>query len=279
MRRLKVVLPIIIVLFLNACSQSSSTEVAEVATNTAVPAPTDTPVPTETAVPPTDTPTPEPTNTPEPTATPTEQPLVSAANFDEVELENGWTQYTLPKDQVRIAFPADWTVVQIDAEFLADALAAVGENNEETAFDFLSSDVMLNMASAGIKFMALDTDPEAITRSTPSTVNLLIIELPIELPFDSWVALNESQLETLAQEGTIEMEMLEINGRPSAKFTYIAEINSLGGELDTLQLQQYLFKEGDLTYILTMGSEVDLAANYTDLFPEIANTFELLAQE
>jgi hypothetical protein len=279
---------ILVVMLLSGCGEASAPEVADLATATAVPAtPTHTPIPTDTPAP---TDTAEPTNTPEPTVTtppeltdtpeptPTDEPPISSGAFDETELENGWIKYTLPEEQVAVAFPPEWTALKLSPEFLEETLAAVGENNEGT-LSALSSEAVQSMASAGIKLMALDTDPDVITRATPTTANLLVIELPIELPFDSWVELNLVQLEALANEGTLESEIIEINGQEAARMIYTSDLITALGEADTVQIEQYLFKQEDMTYILTLAAQAEIADQYTELFPEIANTFEFLSAE
>jgi hypothetical protein len=262
----------------------AETEIANPPTATPEPEPTNTPTPL-----PTDTPTPAPTATAVPTEDPTETPIPESSTtekatavpqitfdgFETTELDNGWMQYALPEEGFSVALPPNWLAVQLDPEFMADILGEVGAQNEG-ALSMLNSDAMQAMAASGIKLMAFDTDAEMIGRTTPTSLNVLTLELPGELPFDVWLNLNEAQLEGLAEEGSLTMEELQVAGQDAAHFHYTAQMVNALGQPDHVTLDQYLFLDGINAYVLTFASQVEVADQYTELFPEIMSTFAIL---
>jgi hypothetical protein len=257
----------------------AATEAAK-PTDTPVP-PTDTPIPpTETAVPPTNTPVP-PTNTPVP---PTDTPLpptetaVSTPDnaFIEIPQENGWIRYELPQDGIAISMPDTWTPLTLDPELIGAAIGEVGTQNPSLE-SFFTSDLVQNLAAIGIKFYGLDADVTAITQSTPTSLNVLVQDIGISLPFDSFVELNLNQLPLLYGEDVeISEERITIDGLEASRISYEATLANAFGQLDTVRFEQYLLLDGEIAYILTMASVSDIAGQYETLFPEIASTFDIL---
>ncbi len=247
-------------------------------TATVTPSPTHTPTPEPTA---TDTPTAVPTDTPTPEPTPTETATAvpdSASGLETTELDNGWMQYILAEEGFTIALPPTWLAVQPDPELMADALGQVGEQNEGV-LRLLSGEAMQTMAASGIKLMALDTDPDVIGRNAPPSLNILVVALPIEMSFESYLSLNQTQVQGMADEGSFGIEEVTIAGKDAAQFTYTMPIVNMFGQLEQVRLQQYLLLDGQTQYVLTFAAPVDIADTYTELFPEIAATFEILPSE
>lgn len=283
-----------IVLLLAACGAEPDMEAtvaaAIAATETARP-PTATPEPTATTTPtPTDTPTPEPTatDTPTPTPTPTDTPTpeptptetatavppFDPGGFDTAVWENGWTQYTLADAGFSVALPPNWLAFRPDPTFLAGIMGEVGAQNEGV-LRMLSSDTMQAMAAGGIRLMALDLDPDVIALTTPTSLNILALELPVQLPFDSWLSINEAQVQSMAEAGSFSVDEVTIAGRSAARFTYTTQLVNVLGQQDQVYLQQYLLLDGKKGYVLTFAAQAGIAEEYTDLFAEIAETFAL----
>lgn len=299
MKRVSLLLIFVLLLLSAACQAevdvdatvAAAIAATEAAQPTNTPEPSPTPLPTETPVPPTETPLP-PTATPLPaTETPTAVPAptdepaaatdltgVAESGFAETTLENGWTQYTSTENGFAIAFPPEWTAFALDPEFMADALSDVGAQNPAFG-DFFSNDLVRNLAASGIKLYAIDTDADAISQGTPTSVNVLQVELPFEFSLDEYLEINISQLETMGGDGvSISSEKIDLNGMETAVLRYEMPLTNIVGETDQVRFEQYLIIDDQTAIVLTMASVTDLADRYETLFPEIAQTFMRLEE-
>jgi hypothetical protein len=122
---------------------------------------------------------------------------------------------------------------------------------------------------------AIDTAPDSLLSGGITNLNLLVTELPIEMPLDSYTALNIGQLESLFPEVVVTSERVELGGREADKLTYTAEMAGLMGAAP-MQFTQYLVMDASTVYVLTLTTPAELSEGYEPVFDEIASSVEFL---
>jgi hypothetical protein len=189
-------------------------------------------------------------------------------------LENDWVLYELPQDGFAIALPPEWLQITLDPETFEDALEIAGEQNPAIG-KFLSSDTLRALMASGLKFYGMDTSLDSLEFDFLANLNVLKIDIGFEAPLDTYVALNLKQIETLATEGTIEHEGVELANLDAEKLTY--EMSQMGVTGDTVQVTivQYLALDGSIAYVVTMIAPTALADDYVPTFEEIGQSFRL----
>ncbi len=282
----KVLLIVLIGLFLVACS--SEPEVDVDATVAAALSATQTAAPTATAVPPTDTPIPTDTPTPMPTETavptdtpiPTDTPELTAtaapeSGIIETPLESGDVLYEIIDGGFSFTLPPEWIVVDLEAGNLAEAISAVGEQNE--SLSFLSSDYMQALIASGMKFYAINSDPESLNSGNPFVINVITEELPFELTASKYAAIAVGQLEQVFDlQSPIEETSIMMDGGESARLAYTAQIvNVMGIPIDVVNTQYIVIHEG-YSYIVSVSVLADYADQYLEPARAAAETFQFL---
>jgi hypothetical protein len=245
-------------------------------TATPIPVPTDTDTPTPTATPtavPTETPTPAPSDTPPPSPTATELPE-PASGIITTTLESGWVAYELADVGISLALPPEWIALDLAAGDLDQMWGAVAELNPNLT-SLMSSEVVRSLIAAGMVLYAIDTSPDSLMSGGITNLNLLVTQLPIDIPLDSYTALNIGQLESLFPDLDLTSERVELGGREADKLNYTAEMSSLTGAA-SMQFTQYLTLDANTAYVLTLTTPAELAEGYETVFEEIAASFEFL---
>lgn len=233
---------------------------------TATPTHTNTPTPTNTA-----TPTATQTPTASPTSTPTPLPGMVIS-----DLENGWRLYESNADGFAIALPPEWLHIDLNPEAFSDALAISGEVNPDLDALF-TSETLRNLVISGIKFYALDPSIEAINLGLPTSINILSIDLGIELPLDTLMAINLQEIANLADpDYPLIAERTKISNLEAEEITYSAEMMGLGGTMVPILFKQFVMIDGSVQYIITFGAPLELEGKYLEIFDEIGKSFKLL---
>ncbi len=285
----KVVLFVLLALFLTACNREPEVDIEATAaaslsatqeamptatavppTNTPIPADTPTAIPTATAVPPTNTPPPTPTNTPEPTAT-----SIPEANIIETLLESGDTLYELPAEGFSLILPPEWLTIDLKSKDFANAMNAIGEQNE--SLSFFNAEYGQALIAAGMKFYALNIDNDSLISGNPVSINVLTQELPYELSVEQFSAISVGQLEQLFDlSDPIITTPVTINDQDGIKLEYQVQlINAVGIPIDLINTQ-YIFIQHETAYIVTLGMLVELDEQYTDSARTAVETFRFL---
>jgi hypothetical protein len=253
-----------------AAALEATQSAAPSATPTPVPTNTDTPAPTPTpTAAPSETPTPAPSDTPPPSPTATEEPE-PASGIITTPMEDGWVRYELPDVGVFLSLPPEWTALDLAAGDLDQLWEAVGELNPSLT-NLMSSEVVRSLIAAGMVLYAIDTSPESLMSGGITNLNLLVTELPIDMPLDSYTALNIGQLESLFPDLELTSERVELGGREADKLIYTAEMGGLTGAA-SMQFTQYLTMDANTAYILTLTTPAELAEGYEPVFERIAES-------
>jgi hypothetical protein len=246
------------------------------ATQDAQPTATLTPsqTPTET---PTLTPSPEPTATPTPTQTPTLTPLPTGAVTSNAALE-GWTRYDFLADGFSISLPDSWEQFNTDPETMGAIMDAAGDGNENIA-SMLSNQLFQTMMVEGIKFIAVEISPESLTSDLPTTMNILMTELPFTVDLETLVTLSIGQLEQAFDFiEPIEHQPLILgpdNISAEKLISKINQTNALGNPIETY-LAQVLILDDKIQFVITFATTLDNAELISPSFEEIAKTFEFI---
>jgi hypothetical protein len=276
----KFLLIVFIGLFLAACS--SEPEVDVEATVAAALSATQTAVPTATAVPPTDTPIPTDTPTPMPTETavPTDTPEPTAttapeSGIIETPLKSGDVLYEIIDGGFSFSLPPEWTVLDLNADNFADMMGAVGEQND--SLSFLSSDYAQTLLASGMKFYAINSDPESLNSGNPFVINVITEELPFELTASQYAAIAVGQLEQVFDlQSPIEETSITMDEEEIARLAYTAQIvNVMGIPIDVVNTQYIVIHEG-YSYIVSVSVLADYADQYLEPARAAAETFHFL---
>lgn len=242
---------------------------------TATPTVTHTPNPTATATP-TSTATPTPTPSSSPTSAPTATPIPGAAPMITSTLDSGWVLHTLPESGFEIALPPSWQPLALSAEALEIILDVFSEQNPEMG-SLLSSDAVRALIASGVKLYGFDLSAEVLEQGAPVSMNVIQTELPLNVPFDSYVSINLAQIETLAgPNAQIEHRRLTISGREAEEITYQYEMIGFAGQNVAGSIVQYLLLDDSTAYVITMIAPLALEDTYISVFQEIGQTFRLL---
>lgn len=241
-----------------------ATQTASAPTVTRAPAVTDTRVPT---IPPRAT----FTIAARPTLTPLAAELVVTST-----LPSGWIQYGAQSWKFTIALPTDWKRLDLSRSGLDNGLAVIGELNPNYSSVF-SSQTLRKLVTSGLRFYALDASPAARAVSFPTTVNVLQVDIGVALPLDSIVAATLEQIKNTADPSVpLTHRRLTLSNIEAEEFQYANKLTMPVGQPILLMAKQYLIIVGTNETVLTFGSPKELADQYTSVFEEIAQTFQLL---
>jgi hypothetical protein len=234
--------------------------------------------PTETApLPPTKT----PTNTPVPTSTnvPTLPPAPTIADevksFTVENLDDGFLHYSYKDAGFTVSLPDNWEHLDISADDLDLILSYAKETNPQLG-DIYSSAYLRSLAAAGIKFMAIDTSVDSLSAGIPTSVNILVSDLPIEISLDDYVEINLRQLRTmLGEDLPMRQERIRISNTEAEKITYELEMNDVFGKSHIVVFTQFLMLQGKTQYVLTFGTVKEFSGANEAVFSEIVQSFEI----
>ena len=205
--------------------------------------------------------------------TPTPEPGIVIST-----LENGWILYESNTDGFSIALPPEWLHINLNPEGFSDALAISGEVNPDLDALF-RSETLRNLVISGIKFYGLDPSIEAINLGLPTSINILSIDLGIELPLDTLMAINLQEIANLADpDYPLLAERTIISNLEAEEITYSTEMMGLGGMMVPILFKQFVMIDGSVQYIITFGAPLELEDKYLEIFDEIGKRFKLLEQ-
>lgn len=188
-------------------------------------------------------------------------------------LEAGWKLYTMPKDGFAIAYPPSWMYQETDPATLQPAIAALKKNNPQMA-NLLESR-QGQIATAGVKYYAIDTGPNSSTGGLITNSNLIHESVNQVYTLDYFVGMSIKQLEdaTTMVSKPINHRRLQFPAGEAEEVRYL--LNMVNESKQTIKLStiQYLFLNGKETYTLTFSVSTSLEARYLPAFEKIARTF------
>jgi hypothetical protein len=230
---------------------------------------TSTPTATDT---PTATPSPSPTETNTPTPSPTiDQSKAFVKSID----ENGWKKFLYPETGFSITIPPSWMHLNLTAEDIDEVLNELEKTSPEME-DVLSSDFLRNMMAMGIKFIAVDTSTDSISSNTPTNLNVLVSDLPINLSLSDYLTLNVQQIRSMyGEDMVINQSVLDLNGVEAGMIEYEAGMKDITGQVQTNVYQQYLILNEGEQIILTFTSGVENYTHSKEVIIRIAQSFNL----
>jgi len=233
-----------------------------------------TPTPTSTHTP-TPTVTSSPTPTLTPSLTPTITPTEAEGPFTITLGEDGWKYYHYQEFGFSIGLPPKWTHLDLNAIDLESMLSAASEKNPELASIF-SSEYIKQLATAGIKMIALDTTPDSLKGGISTNLNILVSDLPFDMDFEDYVDLNVAQIKNIyGVEIVNSQERIQLGEFEAAILEYETVRNDILGKSHKLVLRQYLILNGRTQYVLTFTNLKENYAKNAPLFDEIASSFEV----
>lgn len=222
--------------------------------------------------------TPEPTITPSPvpSATPTEEPTATPETgmgaFTVGKSDDGWTMYS--SDDIKISLPKNWVFLDLTAEDLSKMFAAAGEANSSLSKLF-SSDYVNQLASAGIKFMAIDPDPESMGKGYAPNINVMIMDLNIPLTLDNLADITIAQLETMLPDAKTSQKDVTVSGFDAKEIVYTTTLNTTLGTEVSVTATQYLMMVGKKEIILSFSLPTDRMDHYAEIVKRVTDTFEI----
>ncbi len=206
---------------------------------------TETPTPTSTYTPtPTYTPSPTPTLTP--TSTPTATPLPTGVTSE--ELADGSTLFIDYDNKFQLTLPADWIVIPVDKDTLADALDQLAEDNPNLVN---SAEGVRNMDPDVLRMVALYADRAYVASGSAPNITLAVIE-------DQSLASLPLSFITGLMEGSFEQQGLKVlttgvnnvENPNNVEIEYVDLEQTISG---TKILQRAMFfKSGNNLFILTI---------------------------
>ena len=214
--------------------------------------------PTATAEP---TLTPIPTNTSEPTEVPTATPSPTPEGPLVVTLlEDGTTLYDFVDEGFSIVARGDWVATPIDETLLEATLDSLGTQSEEIN-ELFSSDLFRNLATAGIKFYAVNTTAASVGSPNPVSMNVLRQVADGDLDTSGYADLLATQLPeflTLAEGSEVERSSAMLGEDTAVKLVYVSQfVNPLGVEL-VLHTTQYIVVKNGSSYIASITVPAEL---------------------
>jgi len=229
---------------------------------------------------PTYTETAEPTQTPAATNTPTLLPTAivteEVKSFTVEALGDGWARYTYQELGFLISLPPNWAHLDLTADDLGEILSYANENNQQLG-DVYSSTYLRDSAAAGIKFMAVDSSVASLSAGIPTSINILIADLPFDISLDDYVEINIQQIRNMMGENMlIQQERMEISNTEAEKISYEAVMNDVFGNPHLMALNQYLILVGRTQYVITLGTLREFSDVNQTIFFNILQSFEFV---
>ncbi len=221
-------------------------------------------------------PTQRPTTTNTPTLLPTAIVTEEVKSFTVEALEDGWLQYTYHECGFSISLPPNWAHLDLTADDLGEILSYANENNQQLG-DVFSSTYLRDSAAAGIKFMAADSSVASLSAGIPTSINILIADLPFDISLDDYVEINIQQIRSMMGENLlIQQERIEISNTEGEEIIYEAEMNDVFGKPHLVALNQFLILVGRTQYVITFGTLREFSDVNQTIFYNILQSFEFV---
>lgn len=190
--------------------------------------------------------------------------------------EDGWQNYLYKEYGFSLSLPPQWRHLDLSTDDFDEMFSVASDAIPELGALF-SSEYIKNLAAEGIKLIALDISPDSLGSGFPTSVNVLVVDLPMDIAFDDLVELTVVQLKYMfGEDSGLTQETRLLGGIEAEKIEYQAETNDIFGQPHNVTYQQYLMLDGRTQYVLTFGSVEDLIGQNKEIFSEISQSFELV---
>lgn len=131
----------------------------------------------------------------------------------------------------------------------------------------------------GVKFWALDLNVEASQADFATNVTVTRQALPNAVSFDTFIAINLKQLETLSSRNSeIVHERTSIAGQPAERVRYLLTLDRAQATPMTVAITQYLVLNGRNAFVLTFATRTDLIDKYRSVFDQSAASMRFIGQ-
>lgn len=194
-----------------------------------------------------------------------------------VIVPNGWSEYAMPENGFAISVPTAWQRLPVKTQELDAALGTIRQTNPDLA-NALGENAQALLAN-GVKFWAFDVSAD--NNQAPFATNLTVTRQPLPNPvsFDTFVALNLSQLNSLrTRNSEIVNERTSLAGQPAERVRYLLTFERDEGDPVTAAITQYLVLNERGAFVLTYATRTDLTDQYRPIFDQSANSLRFIGQ-
>ena len=191
-------------------------------------------------------------------ATPAVAPPPAAASLPE-----GWSKVTSNDGKLKIALPAEWTVVDPNNKKFTDFMDELAKNNPS----------MPKIDGKGFYFMAMSTKPQ---KNFSDNVNVVKQPGVQTIPFtkESADALKGELTKVLPLEGGLDIKVVELPHGSAFRYETGLKMKTPGGETRTHAVGFMLFHGTDL-YTFTFSTRPDNKDSFGDVADQAMQRFEL----
>lgn len=194
-----------------------------------------------------------------------------------VVVPNGWSEYALPENGFAVSVPTTWQRLPVQQAELDAVLETVRRSNPELAQAL--GDNAGALVGSGVKFWAIDLNPETQQAGFATNVTVTRQALPNAVSFDTFVSINVNQLEALTSRNSeIVHERTSIAGQPAERVRYLLAMNRDTDSPMTAAITQYLVLNGRNAYVLTFATRTDLTDKYRSIFDQSAASMRFIGQ-
>lgn len=248
------------------------------------------PPPSATSKPPTPkraTATPQP---PTPTVTPTTAPTATAETSAPSDpttatrttatppgnMPDGWTFYDKSNAGFSFALPAEWRVADLERDNAAQLLGEVEAQVPELRGMF--GNAGRSMIGQGLKIVACDCSQAARTAQMPSTMNVIVEQLPAPIAFDAIVQQSVATLEQMPfTVKPVKYTRIDHPGGEAEAIQYRMKLTGPDGKARVITATQYLLVNNRKIVIVTIVASVTNAEAATRTYYKIIQTFRVMS--
>jgi hypothetical protein len=189
----------------------------------------------------------------------------------------GWIEHTDSTGEFTLSLPAGWVVMDLDEASIADLATRVGALNPELA-EFLETALTLGLSS-GMRVFAYDGRPEQVGATGALTsVNVVVVDLPMALSAEFLGHMTEAQLAKLEQVSDVSSAMVTVSGQPATELVYTLTTQTPLGQ-QVLRNQQIILPIGQRAYVITLSTELQRYEVWRPTFDRIRDSFRLIGAE
>ncbi len=192
-----------------------------------------------------------------------------------VVVPNGWTEYPVPEAGFAVSVPTTWQRLPVKPLELDAALESVRQSNPELAAAL--GEHAAALIQSGVKFWAFDLTPENQRGGFATNLTVTRQSLPGAVSFDSFVAVNLTELNALSTRNSeIVNDRVTLGGQPAERVRYLLALNSEDGSPLTAAITQYLVLNGRNAFVLTYTARTDQADRYNAIFEQSAASLRFI---
>jgi hypothetical protein len=184
--------------------------------------------------------------------------------------EAGWKSYSNSVDRFAISMPIAWKQIPVNPAAVASDLDLAGRQNPE----LYPPGAQGNSIAASIKFIGIDSAPDAIVGSFKTNVNVIHRSQLIQAPLDVYVPISLKALQDLptASKPILHRRVLTFAGE-AEEFSYHNTVR-LSNQPDVATTnRQYVLVLGKEFFIINCTAPLRLEDRYVPLFEKIAASF------